>query len=126
MDRLVADWEAGNVRFTREGERLLSAHVEEELAGIGGVTVDPATMGALRMRHFYIRQPFRRLGIGRNLARSLLDRSRPLTCRVTVNAGSADAAAFWEALGFAPDPCDGHTHILHPGMADGFSIPVRR
>jgi GNAT superfamily N-acetyltransferase len=78
------------------------------------MTVDPDLTGALRMRRFYVRASFRRLGIGRKLAISLLESSRPLRCHVTVNAGTAVAAAFWEELGFMPDPRDGHTHVLHP------------
>jgi len=65
------------------GEALLAACVAGELAGLGGLTRDPAEPGALRMRRLYVRAPFRR---------------------------------FWEALGFAPDPRNGHTlaHAAHP------------
>jgi hypothetical protein len=31
---------------------------------------------------------------------------------LTVNAGTQQAAHFWEALGFMPDQRDGHTHAL--------------
>jgi GNAT superfamily N-acetyltransferase len=67
--------------------------------------------GALRMRRFYVRPAFRRIGVGRQLVRALLagvdgDRS------ITVNAGPA-SIAFWESLGFNLDPRDGHTHILN-------------
>jgi GNAT superfamily N-acetyltransferase len=114
LERLVTEWMSYRERFTREGEALLMAHVGSTLAGIGGMTLDPAITGALRMRRFYVRASFRRLGIGRKLAISLLESSRPLRCHVTVNAGTAVAAAFWEELGFMPDPRDGHTHVLHP------------
>ena len=30
-----------------------------------------------------------------------------------VNAASG-SAAFWEGLGFLPDPRDGHTHAIYP------------
>src|SRR3954451_9625743 len=100
LDRLVTEWMSRRERFAREGEALLAAYVGSELAGIGGMTIDPTIMGALRMRRFYVRASFRRLGIGRKLALSLLEGSRPLRGQVTVNAGTSDASAFWEALGF--------------------------
>jgi GNAT superfamily N-acetyltransferase len=114
LERLVTEWMSRRERFAREGEALLAAYVGSELAGIGGMTIEPAVRDALRMRRFYVRASFRRLGIGRKLALSLLERSRPLRCQVTVNAGTSDASAFWEALGFMPDSCNGHTHIFHP------------
>jgi GNAT superfamily N-acetyltransferase len=110
VERLVADWEAGTTRFDRDGEALLAARLNGVLAGIGGLTIEPVVPGALRMRRFYVRPAFRRIGVGRRLVTALLagaggDRS------ITVNAAPA-SIAFWESLGFKPDPRDGHTHIL--------------
>jgi GNAT superfamily N-acetyltransferase len=83
LERLVTEWMSYRERFTREGEALLVAHVGSALAGIGGMTIDPAITGALRMRRFYVRASFRRLGIGRKLAISLLESSRPLRCLIS-------------------------------------------
>jgi GNAT superfamily N-acetyltransferase len=110
VERLAADWEAGRTRFDRNGEELLAAHVSGVLAGIGGLTIEPVLPGALRMRRFYVRALFRRAGIGRILARALLERARPTGLLVTVNAAPA-SAPFWESVGFAPDMRDGHTHL---------------
>ncbi len=111
IERLAADWEAGTTRFDRDGEALLAARLNGVLVGIGGLTIEPVVPGALRMRRFYVRPAFRRVGVGRQLVTALLagadgDRS------ITVNAGPA-SFAFWDSLGFNPDPRDGHTHILH-------------
>jgi GNAT superfamily N-acetyltransferase len=78
------------------------------LAGIGGITLEPAIPGALRMRRFYIRAPFRRSGVARKLATVLLEPHAAK--RLTANA-AAGSEAFWEALGFVPDRRDGRTHI---------------
>jgi GNAT superfamily N-acetyltransferase len=110
VERLAADWEAHRMRFDRTGEALLAARVTGVLAGIGGLTTEPVLPGALRMRRFYVRPPFRRAGIGRKLATALLERARSASRLVTVNAAPA-SDGFWEALGFAPDMCDGHTHL---------------
>lgn len=109
--RLADEWAAGTTRFEREGEALMAACLAGELAGIGGLTVDPAQPGALRMRRFYVRRSFRRRGIGRKLAESLFARARALGRPVTVNAG-AGSELFWQSLGFVADPRDGHTHVL--------------
>jgi GNAT superfamily N-acetyltransferase len=111
LDRLATDWEAGATRFAGEGEALLAASVDRELAGIGGLTGDPIVPDCLRMRRFYIRAAFRRSGVGRVLAATLLGQPERRFRPVTVNA-AAGSAAFWESLGFVADARDGHSHIL--------------
>jgi GNAT superfamily N-acetyltransferase len=110
MDRLAEDWSSGAQRFDAAGEALLAALVAGELACVGGITADPMP-GALRMRRFYVRAVFRRHGVGRWLAETLIARVRPGVF-LTVNAGTQQAARFWEALGFMPDQRDGQTHAL--------------
>ena len=121
VERLVAEWDAGKNRFDHAGEILLALRVADELAGIGGLTIDPVLAEALRMRRFYIRPQFRRRGLGRVLAERLLDRA--LGRAVTVNAG-AGSERFWEALGFRADPADGHSHVLVPRCERFTSAPL--
>src|SRR6185437_14413203 len=111
MERLAADWASGANRFQASGEALLAALHGGDLAGIGGMTVDPVCAKALRLRRFYVRPVYRRLGVGRHLALALLDRARPLTSCVVVNTDNEPAIRFWQALGFVPERRDGHTHI---------------
>ena len=111
LERLAAEWDAGQ-RFDGDGEALLVAWHGDALAGIGGVTQDPGTSGALRMRRFYVRPAHRRRGTARALAGVLLREARRTGRPVLVNAGTPAAPAFWEALGFVPDPGGGHTHRL--------------
>lgn len=109
VDRLAADWAAGRMRFNGHGEMLLAGYMDGELAGIGGLTTEPAVPGALRMRRFYVRRSYRRSGVGRQLALMLLERTWSVTDLVTVNA-QPDSFPFWQSLGFIPDPRDGRTH----------------
>ncbi len=88
--------------------------MEHVLAGVGGLTLDPVVPGALRMRRFYVHPAFRRYGIGRRLAVALLERPGTAGRRVTVNAGTAGAPVFWEALGFVAEQRDRHTHVRVP------------
>jgi GNAT superfamily N-acetyltransferase len=101
LDTLSAEWASGATRFDHPGEALFAAHAGDILAGIGGLTVEPAITGALRMRRFYVRAACRRCGAGLMLANALLDLSRRNGRTVTANA-AAGSEAFWEALGFTP------------------------
>ncbi|MGO6849120.1 GNAT family N-acetyltransferase [Rhizobium beringeri] len=112
ITRLVDEWSTGDNRFQRDGERLLGAYADEVLAGIGGMTVETAMSGALRMRRFYMRPAMRGRGIGRMLAMALLDHARSFCTVVTVHAGNDGAARFWESIGFQPHGRDGHSHLL--------------
>jgi GNAT superfamily N-acetyltransferase len=96
-------------RFDRPGETLYAAYVDDALAGIGGLTLEPTIPGALRMRRFYTLRRFRRAGVGRALALALLESRDGQT--VTCNA-AAGSERFWEALGFVSDRRDGRTHVL--------------
>jgi GNAT superfamily N-acetyltransferase len=116
MERLAADWASGANRFTAKGEALLAARVAGELAGVGGMTIDPTCPEALRLRRFYVRPMFRRLGVGRCLAFALMAQARPLTDCLVLNAETQLAVRFWEALGFVADRRDGHTHIWRANM----------
>jgi GNAT superfamily N-acetyltransferase len=127
VDRLAADWMSRSMRFDRPGEVLLATRVDGVLAGIGGLTVDPVVPGALRMRRFYVRKPYRRLGTGRMLAAALLEHARKAGRQVvTVNAAPA-SILFWEALGFLPDPRHGHSHIalIQPVGSISVILPLR-
>jgi GNAT superfamily N-acetyltransferase len=115
VERLADEWMAGAMRFDREGEALIAAHLDEDLAGIGGLSIDPYEPGALRMRRFYVRAPFRRAGIGRAIAENLLAQARALHRPVTVNAG-AGSDLFWRSLGFVPEARNGHTHVIEDAV----------
>jgi GNAT superfamily N-acetyltransferase len=108
LDTLAAEWSSGAMRFNRPGEMLLASYVDDALAGIGGLTQEPAIPGALRMRRFYVALAYRRYGVGRALADALL---RQTTARTITCNAAAGSEAFWEALGFVPDWHDGRTHL---------------
>jgi GNAT superfamily N-acetyltransferase len=110
LEELRTDWDAGTIRFDRDGETLLAVRGNGTLAAIGGLTLEPVVPNALRMRRFYVRPAFRRGGVGRELVVSLLARMRSNQL-VTVNAAPG-SVPFWEAMGFTRDPREGHTHIL--------------
>jgi GNAT superfamily N-acetyltransferase len=108
---LAKEWTDGTNRFDRPGEALVAAYDGNVLVGMGAMTHDPNIAGALRMRRFYVSSRYRRHGVGRAIAKALLDRPEVAGKTVTLNAPQAEAARFWEALGFIRDDRDGHTHI---------------
>ncbi len=112
LDRLANDWASGAMRFDRPGEVLLAAYSDDDvLAGVGGLTVDPVIAEALRMRRFYVRVAFRRAGIGRAIAETLLENALKTVDIVMLNA-APDSYRFWESLGFVLDQQAGHTHVM--------------
>ena len=108
VDRLAHDWEQGAARFDRPGEGLLAVYAGDELAGIGGLTIDPHQFDLFRMRRFYVLPQFRKQGIGRALAAALLD---GIETDIGVNAPQ-EAQPFWRAIGFEPELRGGRTHIM--------------
>jgi len=122
VERLADEWIAGTVRFDRDGEALMAAILAGQLAGIGGITIDPVQPETLRMRRFYVRAAFRRNGIGRALAEYLLSRTRALGRTVTVNAG-AGSEPFWRSLGFVAEARNGHTYVFEQLEIPRFSRP---
>lgn len=114
VDRLADEWNSGANRFDRPDEALMFVQADGELAGIGGLSVDPFVPKALRMRRFYVRPPFRRIGIGRLLVGALPERTRLSGRDVMVNADTPGGPFFWQAMGFTPNRVDGHTHVLRP------------
>ena len=110
IDRLISEWQDGSNRFAGSGECLFAVHSDRQLVGIGGMTREPSDASMMRMRRFYVDAAMRGRGVGRLLAETLLDAVPEGTAGVTVNAGTADAAAFWLRMGFTPEVADGYTH----------------
>jgi GNAT superfamily N-acetyltransferase len=108
---LAKEWADATNRFDKPGEALVAAYDGGRLVGVGAMTLDPHVPDALRMRRFYVSSRYRRHGVGRALARALLERPETAGKMITLNAPQVEAARFWEALGFIRDNRDGHTHV---------------
>jgi GNAT superfamily N-acetyltransferase len=115
---LLADGWSKGARFQDDGEALLVAFLAGELAGIGGMTVEPAAASlgfgpARRLRRFYVRPAMRRRRVATALASALTHEGFDSVDLLTVNArASAIAQPFWEAQGFCPDSSGPWTHVL--------------
>jgi len=113
MALLSAGW-ANGARFQDDGEALLAAYLAGALAGIGGMTVEPASSEpARRLRRLYVRPAMRRRGVATALASALIHEGFDSVGLLTVNATASDAASlFWEAQGFVPDDDGAWTHAM--------------
>jgi GNAT superfamily N-acetyltransferase len=110
MDRLADEW----AQVPRPLEAVLTVYVDGEFAGIGAVTREPAEDGVLRMRHFYVREAFRRRGVGRVLGSALMQEGLGRSASLTVHATRPAARSFWESLGFRQDERSGWSHRFGP------------
>ncbi len=113
MALLAEGWQGG-VRFQGDGEALFAAFLAGELAGIGGMTVEPAASEpARRLRRFYVRPAMRRRGVATALASALIHEGFDSVELLTVNAAASPAAGpFWEAQGFVANEAGSWTHVM--------------
>jgi GNAT superfamily N-acetyltransferase len=115
VDRLCEEWRQGVNRFQREGEAFYLGRSEGHILGVGGVNLDPYCNSREigRVRRLYVVAEYRRRGVGRTLVERAIQEARRSFRELRVRAGSADAAAFFVALGFEAirDPADA-THRL--------------
>jgi len=125
VTRLLDRWVDGSERYEAPGESLLVALAAgtERVVGVGGISRCPDVAGALRVRRFYVAADWRRDGVARLIAETLIEDARRNAELVTCNAGaSAAAVPFWESMGFSRSEAAGVTHelklsITGPGAA---------
>ena len=118
MALLAEGWQS-DARFQDDGEALLAAFLVGELAGIGGLSVEPAAPEpARRLRRFYVHPTMRRRGVATALASALIHEGFDSVALLTVNARASDAAGpFWQAQGFVADASGPWTHVMRRAPA---------
>src|SRR5687768_13015391 len=89
---VVDRWRDGSERYDREGEALLAAVSDGEVVGIGGLSRCPHVENALRVRRFYVAPGWRRRGVARALASSLIEAGLGHADVLTCNARASAAA----------------------------------
>ncbi len=125
MALLAEGWAAGakggGARFQEDGEAILAAFLVGELAGIGALSVEPASPEpARRLRRFYVRPTMRRRGVATALASALIHEGFNSVGLLTVNARASDVAGpFWEVQGFVADTSGPWTHVLRRSVGSG-------
>ena len=112
--RLVSEWHDGSNRFDRRGEALFGAWLDNRLAGVCGLNIDPYAgddrIG--RVRHLYVVSAVRSLGVGRSLVGHVVDAARGRFTALRLRTTNPLAARVYEALGFGRVSGDDCTHVL--------------
>ncbi|MBR0962060.1 GNAT family N-acetyltransferase [Bradyrhizobium japonicum] len=100
MTRLVAEFAQDRAMF----HAIFTCRLDRRLVGIGAITNEPAPASVpipmWRMRRLYVHQDYRRRKVAGAIANALLREAAGMVSTVTVHAGNAGAARFWEAMGF--------------------------
>jgi GNAT superfamily N-acetyltransferase len=111
--RLIDEWASGINRFDRPAEALFAARVGGQIVGVCGLNVDPYTAEGRvgRVRHLYVKEAYRRHGIGRQLVAEVIGAARDSFDRLRLRTANPEAARLYEALGFAP--CAGEADCTH-------------
>ena len=101
IETLRRRWDDDSDRYAKAGEVFLSAQDNGVLMAVGGLNRDPyLNDGTGRVRHVYVRPPYRGKGIGKILVVELIERAKGSFPSLRLRAADADAAAFYDALGF--------------------------
>ena len=81
---------------------------------VGGLNIDPYAASASigRVRHLYVASSARRLGVGAILMRRIIDDAARTFEILRLRTSTAEAAAFYEQLGFERTSEEAATHRL--------------
>ena len=114
VERLAAEWAAAP-RALGGAWAGFAARIGDRLAGVAALTSDPhdPAPDLMRVRHVYVRPGSRRVGVGRALARALLNESGAPAGRLQLRACDARAARFWGSVGFTPVQDEARPHLAH-------------
>ena len=115
LRRLETAWRNGTNRFSLTGEGLYRAVNDGELIGIGGINLDPFQNNKRigRLRRFYIKQSWRKQGVGSMLLNHILENHWVYFEEITLRTHSQIARFFYEKNGFKKIPNEiNHTHKI--------------
>ncbi|WP_165912074.1 GNAT family N-acetyltransferase [Novosphingobium sp. PhB165] len=117
MRRLRDEWSSGANRFQGAGEFLLAAYAGGKLIAVGGLNIDPysSALGIGRIRHVYVCSQARRRGVGTMLVKHIIVGAGRRFSTLRLRTTTAEAAAFYERLGFHGCNEEAATHILELG-----------
>jgi GNAT superfamily N-acetyltransferase len=93
--------------YAPPGGRLVLAREGDELAGCGALR--PAGPGVVELRRLWVRKPFRKRGVAREIVEALLAWARETghgAVRLEVLSVMPQADALFRSMGFAPIPED--------------------
>ena len=112
INRLVSDYDSGENRFDKKGEKLIGYSVENEIVGVCGLNVEPTDGKYGRIRRLYVLPKYRNRGIGASLVKHLVKYARSNFEGVSVNIGELPVGDFYQSIGFKSVNHPSFTHLL--------------
>ncbi|AZF48094.1 Acetyltransferase, GNAT family [Pseudomonas sp. R11-23-07] len=113
LTRLTSDWESGTNRFDAPGECLMAAYLNQQLVGIGGLSVDPFSHDRTgRLRRMYVAPAPREQQVGRRLVSALLAHATLHFERVRLYTDTFEGSTFYLRCGFIRIEDAHASHIL--------------
>lgn len=113
LTRLITEWHSGSNRFDAPGECLLAAYLNQQLIGIGGISVDPYVgNNAARLRRVYVAASSRGQHVGRTLVKALVERAALRFEIVRLSTDTPEGNAFYTHCGFKRTDDAHATHFM--------------
>jgi len=113
INRLSAEYNSGENRFDKIGEKLVGFVLDDEVVAVCGLNIEPTNNRLGRIRRLYVLPENRRRGIGTELVKYLIKHAEQYFQSVVVNIGDLSVDNFYKPIGFKSIMNnDSYTHIL--------------
>ena len=113
LTRLISEWESGTNRLNAPGECLMAAYSNQQVIGIGGLSVDPYTQpDTARLRRVYVAPAARNQHVGQALVKALVAQATLHFQTVRLSTDTSGGDAFYLRCGFTRTEDVHATHII--------------
>jgi len=112
LERFVVQLPESADPFVGEGGVLFGVEQANRLVALGGVTRDPYLSGAGRVRHVYVLEEFRRIGVGTDLVKACIAFATDHYSLLRLRTDTQTGAFFYESLGFVNVTHESATHEM--------------
>ncbi|VEF11395.1 prophage PSPPH06, GNAT family acetyltransferase [Pseudomonas fluorescens] len=113
LTRLISEWHSRKNRFNAPGECLMAAYSNQQLIGIGGLSVDPFTQtNTARLRRLYVAPAARNQHVGHALVKELVAHAALHFQKVRLSTDTSKGDAFYLRCGFMRTKDAHATHIM--------------
>lgn len=113
LTRLISEWHSGKNRFNAPGECLMAAYWNQQVIGIGGLSVEPYNqLNTARLRRVYVAPVARNQHVGHALVKALVAHAALHFQKVRLSTDTSGGDAFYLRCGFMRTENVHATHIM--------------
>lgn len=102
--RMWDEWQSGQNRFNKRGERFIGLFHNGECIAVGGIQVDPYIVdndGSIgRVRHIYVKESFRKQGLAKIILDILVSYGKNYFQKIGLSTTNPIASHMYEEYGF--------------------------